>query len=63
LVFAGCLDTKGEGAKQLLSEGGANLIVVQLNVISEDDITKALDTITKHLDERAIHGLILIYTL
>ncbi|KAF4527614.1 hypothetical protein B566_EDAN016300 [Ephemera danica] len=55
VVFAGCLNAAG--AKQLVKEGGNNLVAVQLNVTSEEDIVKAQQHISDVLSERRIHGL------
>jgi hypothetical protein len=54
VVFAGCLDAAG--AKQLVKDGGNNLVTVQLNVTSEEDVNRALQYVSDVLRERQICG-------
>jgi hypothetical protein len=56
VVFAGCLAVEGDGAKKLKKEAGDNLVLVQMNVVSDDEIESALEYITEEIEKRGIHG-------
>lgn len=56
MVFAGCLAAEGEGAKKLKKEAGDNVLPVQMNVASDEEIEFALEYITEEIDKRGIHG-------
>ena len=56
VVFAGCLAVEGDGAKKLKKEAGDNLVPVQMNVVSDDEIESALELITEEIEQRGIHG-------
>jgi hypothetical protein len=56
VVFAGCLAVEGEGARKLKKEAGDNIVLVQMNVVSDEEIESALEFITEDIEKRGFHG-------
>ena len=50
-VFAGCLVSEGEGAKQLQSTCSDNLKVVQVDVTKDDEVQGAMKTVKESLGD------------
>nr|XP_056705821.1 D-beta-hydroxybutyrate dehydrogenase, mitochondrial-like [Euleptes europaea] len=61
-VFAGCLlrDHGGEGARELAGLGPERMKVLQLNVCSEEEVARALETVQKTLKgpDQGLWGLV-----
>ena len=51
-VFAGCLDSEGEGAKALRTAFGDKVHVIQLDVTSDKQVAEALQYVNKHKPRR-----------
>ncbi|XP_072033436.1 estradiol 17-beta-dehydrogenase 2-like [Amphiura filiformis] len=50
-VFAGCLTSEGEGAKELQSTCSESLKVLQLDVTKDEEIDNALQTVKEDLED------------
>jgi hypothetical protein len=46
-VFAGCLNSEGNGAKEL--KGHRNILVVQLDITSDEEVAAACDYVSQKL--------------
>jgi hypothetical protein len=46
-VFAGCLNSEGSGAKDLKSH--RNILVMQLDITSDEEVTAALNYVSQNL--------------
>lgn len=50
-VFAACLNSEGEGAKDLLNNCSSNLTVLQMDVTDEQSVQAAKKLIEEELDD------------
>ena len=50
-VFAGCLDSRGDGARKLQEGASSRLLVVQMDVCKEEDVQAALAIVKQNLPE------------
>ncbi|XP_070382992.1 retinol dehydrogenase 5-like isoform X2 [Dermacentor albipictus] len=56
LVFAGCLDASGTGAKLLREE--SNIRVLQMDVTKQEDIDAAVESVEKALDNKVLYAVV-----
>ena len=50
-MFAGCLDISGEGASSLKRHGSSRMMVLQMDVTNQEQLTKAAQEIKKQLPD------------
>ncbi|KAJ9580149.1 hypothetical protein L9F63_004222, partial [Diploptera punctata] len=58
VVFAGCLNTEQGGGKDLKKMNLKNLHAIQFNVISESDLSIAVEYVNKHLPTGGLWGIV-----
>ncbi|XP_072021917.1 D-beta-hydroxybutyrate dehydrogenase, mitochondrial-like [Amphiura filiformis] len=59
-VFAGCLDSRGDGARKLQEGASSRLLVVQMDVSKDEGVQAALATVKQNLPEpkRGLWGIV-----
>jgi len=61
LVFAGCLNPRGQGALSLRESGGANVEILDLDVTNQEKVTACADSIERTLEHLDMAGLWALY--
>ncbi|XP_045171463.2 D-beta-hydroxybutyrate dehydrogenase, mitochondrial-like [Mercenaria mercenaria] len=58
IVFAGCLNEKGDGARKLRSDCSKRLHIVEIDVTKERSISSAFAYIKKHIPRNGLWGIV-----
>ncbi|XP_045171485.2 D-beta-hydroxybutyrate dehydrogenase, mitochondrial-like [Mercenaria mercenaria] len=58
IVFAGCLNEKGDGARQLKSDCSKRLHIVEIDVTKEESVSSAFQYVKKHTARKELWGIV-----
>ena len=58
IVYAGCLNPSGEGAKQLKKDASNNLKVIRLDVTKEEDVVRARQAVDAFIGDNDLWAIV-----